>query len=96
MSELTVIARARAQAGRETEMEAALRTNAEASRGEAGCLSYSVLRGAEDGQLFMTVERWRSKADADQHMTTPHVQTLFATITPMLASTPEIVAYVEV
>lgn len=96
MSELTVIARARAQAGREAEMEAALRTNAEASRGEAGCLSYSVLRGAEDPQLFMTVERWRSKADADQHMGTPHVQSLFATITPMLASQPEIVAYVEV
>jgi quinol monooxygenase YgiN len=94
MSEITVIARAKVQPGREDEMERALRTNAETSRGEAGCVSYTVLRG-DDG-AFMTVERWRTQADADQHMATPHVQTLFATITPLLASPPEIKSFREV
>jgi quinol monooxygenase YgiN len=94
MSEVVVIARAKAQPGREDEMEQALRTNADTSRCESGCISYSVLRG-DDG-AFMTVERWRSQADADQHMATPHVQTLLHTIAPMLAGPPEIQVMREV
>jgi quinol monooxygenase YgiN len=94
MSEITVVARAKVQPGREEEVASALRTNAEASRRESGCVSYTVLRG-EDGSL-MTLERWRTRADLDQHMTTPHVQTLFATIGPLLASAPEITVFHEV
>ena len=94
MSEITVVARAKARPGTEEEMERALRENAEASRCEGGCVSYSVLRG-DDG-VFMTVERWRTRADADQHMTTPHVQQLFAAITPFLDGAPEITVFREV
>ncbi|HEX2062532.1 MAG TPA: putative quinol monooxygenase, partial [Thermoanaerobaculia bacterium] len=72
----------------EDAVERALLENAAASRREEGCISYSVLRG-DDG-TFMTVERWRSRADADQHMTTPHVQTLLGTIGPLLAAAPQI------
>ena len=88
MSEVTVVARAKFKPGSEVEAERALRVNAEASRFEDGCVSYSVLRG-DDG-VFMTVERWRTRADADRHMSTPHVQQLFAAITPLLDGTPEI------
>ena len=38
----------------------------------------------------MTIERWRSRADVESHMATPHVQTLLHTITPMLAAPPDI------
>lgn len=96
MADLIVIARARAQAGRENEMEAALQTNAAASRGEAGCVSYSVLRGTEERDILMTYERWRSQADFAAHMASPHVQTLLQTIGPMLATPPEIVTLTEV
>ena len=94
MSEITVVARAKARAGHEEEMEHALRENAEASRCEGGCVSYSVLRG-DDG-VFMTVERWRTRADADQHMTTPHVQSLLRVIAPLLEAPPEITVMREV
>jgi quinol monooxygenase YgiN len=94
MSEVVVIARARAKAGHEDEMERALRANADASRCEGGCVSYSVLRG-DDG-MFMTVERWRTRTEADQHMTTPHVQTLLHTIAPMLDAPPDIQVMTEV
>jgi quinol monooxygenase YgiN len=94
MSEVTVIARATAQPGREEEVERALRTNADASRQESGCVSYTVLRG-DDG-AFMTVELWRTRADADQHMTTPHVQTLLQTVVPMLSAPPSISVMREV
>ena len=94
MSEVTVVARARFRPGTEVEAERALRANAEASRDEGGCVSYSVLRG-DDG-VFMTVERWRTRPDFDQHMATPHVQQLFSAITPLLAGTPEITVLREV
>ncbi|HYC91609.1 MAG TPA: putative quinol monooxygenase [Thermoanaerobaculia bacterium] len=94
MSEVTVVARAKFRPGTEEEAERALRANAESSRSEDGCVSYAVLRG-DDG-AFMTVERWRTRADADQHMTTPHVQQLLATITPLLVAPPEITVYREV
>lgn len=88
MSEVVVIARAKAQPGREEEMAQALRQNAETSRCEAGCVSYSVLRGDEG--VFMTVERWQSRGHVDTHMATPHVQELLRTITPILAAPPDI------
>jgi quinol monooxygenase YgiN len=94
MQDVVVIARARAQAGRESDMERALAETAEISRREAGCVVYNVLRG--DGGLFMTYERWRTRADFDHHMTTPHVQSLLQTLGPMLATPPEIEAVVEV
>ena len=94
MSEVTIIARARAKPGHEEEMERALRVNAESSKCEGGCVSYSVLRG-DDG-TFMTVERWATRADADSHMTTPHVQTLLQTIAPLLDGAPEISVMREV
>jgi len=93
MSEITVVARAKAKPGHEEEMERALRTNAEHSRCEGGCVSYTVLRG-DDG-AFMTYERWRSGGDFDEHMKTPHVVQLLSTITPWLAGPPEITTYRE-
>jgi quinol monooxygenase YgiN len=94
MSEWVVIARAKAQQGREEEIQRALLENAAASRGEAGCVSYAVLRG--EGGLFMTLERWRTREDVDRHMTTAHVQLLLQTIVPMLAGPPEIQVMQEI
>ncbi|MFL6248845.1 MAG: putative quinol monooxygenase [Thermoanaerobaculia bacterium] len=94
MSEVIVIARAKAQPGREEAIQRALTENAEASRREAGCVSYSVLSG-DDG-TFMTVERWRSHLDFNQHMGTPHVQSLLQTIVPMVDGPPEIKVMKEV
>ena len=94
MSDLVVIARAKAQSGREEAIQQALTENAEASRREAGCVSYAVLRG-DDG-TFMTFERWKSHLDFDQHMTTAHVQLLLQTIMPMVDGPPEIKVMKEV
>ncbi|HEX6640371.1 MAG TPA: putative quinol monooxygenase [Thermoanaerobaculia bacterium] len=94
MSEVVVIARAKARSGHEDAVERALQTNAEASREEAGCVSYAVLRGDEGA--FMTVERWRERSDVDRHMTSAHVQLLLQTIVPMLDGPPVIQVMREV
>lgn len=94
MSEIVVIARAKAQPGREDEMQRYLVANAKDSRTEAGCVSYSVLRG--EGGLFMTLERWKSRGDLDQHMKTPHVQSLLGALAPIIAEPPDIQVLTEV
>ncbi len=94
MSEVTVVARAKFRPGTEAEAERALRANAEHSRSEDGCVSYSVLRG-DDG-VFMTVERYRTRGAFDSHMATSHVQQLFAAITPLVDGAPEITVLREV
>lgn len=94
MSEVVVVARAKAQPGKEEEMAQALRANAETSRGEDGCLSYSVLRGDEG--VFMTVERWATRGHVQSHMAAPHVQALLQAITPLVAGPPDIQVLEEV
>jgi quinol monooxygenase YgiN len=88
MSEVVVVARAKARSGQEEAMARALTANAAESRCEDGCISYSVLRG-DDG-VFMAVERWHTRGEFDQHMAAPHVARLFETIGPLLEGAPEI------
>lgn len=94
MGQVVVVARARVQSGHEDETQGALMENAAASLKEPGCVSYWVLRG--EGGLFMTVERWRSRVDVDQHMAAPHVAALLQTIAPLLAEPPVIETLDEV
>lgn len=65
------------------------------SRKEAGCARYEVYRQEHSDHVFQTVEHWRSKADADAHMTTAHVGAAFAVAGPLPAGPPEILAYTK-
>jgi len=66
------------------------------SRTEGGCAQYEVYRQEQAPHIFQTVEHWRTKADADVHMTTAHVAAAFAAAGPLLAGAPEILAYTRV
>ncbi len=63
------------------------------SRKEPGCVQYEVYCQEQAPHILQTVEHWRTKADADIHMTTPHLAAAFAAAGPLLAGPPEIVAY---
>lgn len=63
------------------------------SRHDAGCASYDLYQQTEAPHVFQTVEQWNSKADADAHMTTPHIGAAIAAASPMFAAPPEILAY---
>ncbi len=45
---------------------------------EEGCLLYALHRDNADPNHFVHLERWRSQADLDAHMTKPYVADLFA------------------
>lgn len=68
-----------------TEAAAALATLAAASREEEGCYAYDVFESATAPGTFVTIEAWRSQADLDAHMGTPHIGKAFEVLGPAIA-----------
>lgn len=93
MAELSVIARARAKPGRETELEQAMRAVVVPTHKEAGCLRYTIHRSLIDPAVFITMERWASKEAIDKHFATLHVQTLMKKVPDLLIEPPDITLY---
>ena len=90
VSEVVVVARARAREGKQQEMEQALREAMAPTHEEAGCFRYALHRGIEDDRTFVMIERWRSKEELDQHLATAHIQKLFAALGSVVEAQPEI------
>jgi quinol monooxygenase YgiN len=77
MSEqVTLIATMKAKPGRSEELGKRLSALVEPTRAEVGCLNYDLHRSTEDDHVWMFYENWRSKADLDAHIQTPHLQAL--------------------
>ncbi|MEO8080542.1 MAG: putative quinol monooxygenase [Caldimonas sp.] len=69
---------------------------AEASRKEAGCLSYELFQRPDLPHVFQTVESWRAAEDADAHMKTAHVGAAIAAAGSMFAAPPQIVFFAKI
>jgi quinol monooxygenase YgiN len=65
------------------------------SRTESGCVAYELYQQEAAPHVFQTVECWKSRADADAHMTTPHLAAAVAAAGPLLAAPPEILAWTK-
>ena len=68
---------------------------AEATRREAGCISYTLFHRGDAPHLFQTVEKWTDQAAADAHMTTPHVQAAIAAAGALFSAPPDIASYTQ-
>lgn len=90
MSDIIVVARAKAKAGKEAELEKALRAVIRTTHGEAGCLRYALHRGTEDRGLLVMIEKWTSKVELDMHLQSAHVQALFKKLPELVAEPPEL------
>ena len=64
--------------GRGDALERAFEACASGTHGEQGCLTYALHQDNADPQHYVLLERWRSQADLDEHLTTPWVADLFA------------------
>ncbi len=93
MSELTIIARVKAKAGKEKELQQAWSKVAGLSRKESGCLGYVLHRSLTDPTLFVSVEKWASKEANDQHMASAHIQELLRQVPDLVAAPPEITPF---
>lgn len=73
MSNLHVVAVLSAKAGSEELVGGALAALVAPTREEAGCIAYDLYTSASTPGTWITVEQWRSQADLDAHMQTPHI-----------------------
>ena len=92
MSEVVGVVHVRPAEGKVDEVVAAFTACIEKTHQEQGCLAYALHRDSADPSHLVLLERWRSQADLDAHMTKPYVADLFAFAgTPgMLAAPPEL------
>lgn len=58
----------------------------EASRKEAGCVSYDLNFSVSDPDRMVFVEVWKDRAALDQHFTTPHFKAWRAAIADYVVS----------
>ena len=69
---LIVVARYVVSEGHESTVARLLRTNAEASCAEPGCLEFSVYQEIDDPRAFLLYERYTSEEAFQAHRRTPH------------------------
>ena len=78
MSELHAVATIPVDPEAVDELRGPLRSLAEATRAEDGCLAYDLYESAAVPGTFVTVERWRSQEDLDAHLGSPAVAAALA------------------
>ena len=59
------------------------------TRAEAVCVTCNFPVDATDPNVFMCDENWKSRADLDAHLKTPHLQPLFGRLEQLLAQPVE-------
>lgn len=69
---LHIFARFHAQAGRESDVEAAIREVLPQTAAEAGCLDIHAYRAPRDPRLFYIHSMWRDEAVFEHHAGLPH------------------------
>ena len=74
------------------EVEAALIELVEATQAEPGCIMYSLNRGLQEPNVFVTVEKWESPEALQAHLGSPHIQTALARTGELLTEAPRIIA----
>ena len=92
---MIVVAKLKAQEGREASVEAALRDMVNKVAAEDGTEMYTLHRSSEDPAVFMFYEKYKDAQALKQHSNTPHFKALFATLQPLLAAPPDIAMYEE-
>jgi quinol monooxygenase YgiN len=82
--ELHIIARFHARAGKEAEVEKAIREVAAPTAAEPECLGYELLRSTRDPALFFVLSRWRDEAAFEHHATLPHTVRFLERVQPLI------------
>ncbi len=89
---ISTVAIITAKPGSGDEVEQILSTLATATHDEEGCQLYSLQRGLEDTDVFVTIERWDSPEALAGHMASAHIAAALGAAGELLAEEPRIVA----
>jgi quinol monooxygenase YgiN len=93
---LAVVAKIKAKAGSESQLEAAFREMITKVRAnEPGTLSYILHKSAQDPTVFYFYETYADQAAFDAHGKTPHMKEMGGKIGGLLDGRPEIAVLTE-
>ncbi len=90
MSEIVVVARLEAKAGRDDEARDALVALIAPTHAEDGCQLYALHESQESRGTFFFVERWQSRAHLDAHLANTHLTAFLECVDELFAAPPEI------
>jgi quinol monooxygenase YgiN len=93
LSDVIVIAAAKARPGKERDLERALREAAGPTRAQPGCVQFNLYRRADAPATIVGFERWASEDDHQRHLKGAHIRKLMSAMGDILAEPPDIVAY---
>jgi quinol monooxygenase YgiN len=82
---IRVIARMKAQQGKESRLRQELAALIGPSRSEPGCITYILHQSPEDKTSFMFYEHWAGKKDLDEHLKKPYIKTFMDSAAQLLA-----------
>ncbi len=92
---MIVVAKLKAAAGKEKEMEKTLLDMIPKVSEEEGTLVYTLHQDQNDPAVFLFYEKYKDADALVAHSSTPHFKELFKTIKPLLEGNPEIAMYNE-
>jgi quinol monooxygenase YgiN len=87
---ITVIAKIKAKAGSEAELEQAFRSMISKVRTEPGNEAYVLHRSVRDPTVFMFYEVYKDREALDTHSKTPHMAEMVKTIGALIDGRPQI------
>ena len=87
---LTVIARVKAQPGKEAAVLKELLSLVAPSRKAPGCINYDLHQSQEDPASFLFHENWASREQLDQHLAKPDLQAVISRVGKLVAEAPQI------
>ncbi|WP_299586632.1 putative quinol monooxygenase [uncultured Microbulbifer sp.] len=93
MSKLFVMAKVSILSHHTQQAVELLKTLAEDSERESGCLSYQILPSREENNTFITLEVWESAESEQQHWDMAHLKNTLGKLQPLLAEAPRIEKY---
>ncbi len=87
---MIVLAKLKAQAGKEAEVEKVIREVLPKVKTEEGTLVYNFHRSLKDPTVFVFYEKYLDKAALGAHSTTPHFKEMGKALASLLDGAPEI------
>ncbi len=90
---LVVIATLPGKPDKREQIAATLAKAAAASRGDAGCVSYTFTVDVENPDHYVSVELWEDQASLDAHFGTPHLAELMTLAGELLDGEVDIKTY---
>ena len=93
---ISIIAKIKAKAGSEAQVEAAFKEMVEKVRGEAGCIAYVLHKSNSDPTQFVFYESYKDQGAVDAHRATPHMAELNGKLRGLVDGRPQVEMLTEV